>query len=185
MTPESLKQLRLSRDLTREELAKELQCSASAIVHWEGGQREIPSWVEEKMLRTLKITLPLDELHWILSESILSGQSAESILADAIRLWLRNRHISPSGDNIIDATSALTGIPVAQTAAENIAAETTQKPASTTTPQRTSYESGQKLLARRRREQQPETREPRTENPRPLSGGHGGAEHKQCAAEEV
>lgn len=102
MTPATLLHLRKSRGLTREELATELGgCTAQAIVKWERGERAIPEWVEEKMLRTLKVTLPLEELHWLLSESISSGQSAESILAEAIRLWLHNRQKPTSKDNII------------------------------------------------------------------------------------
>ncbi len=109
MTPETLLHLRKSRSLTREELATELGgCTAQAIVKWERGERTIPDWVEEKMLRTIKVTLPLDELHWLLTEALTTGQSAESILADALRLWLHNRQKPVSQANVIEAKQDFT-----------------------------------------------------------------------------
>lgn len=90
MKPQQLETLRKSRGLTREELATELGgCTAQAIVKWERGERSIPAWVEEKMMRAIPVTLPLDELHLLLTEAQRSGQSAESIIAEAIRLWLK------------------------------------------------------------------------------------------------
>lgn len=90
MKAEQLETLRKSRGLTREELANELGgCTAQAIVKWERGERSIPAWVEEKMMRSIPITLPLDELHLLLAEAQASGKSAETIIAEAIRLWLK------------------------------------------------------------------------------------------------
>ena len=62
LTPEQLRHLREQRRLTREELAKELDCSASAIVQWEGGKRAIPSWVGDKMFSKLEVTFSMEEL---------------------------------------------------------------------------------------------------------------------------
>lgn len=43
------------------------------------------------MMRSIPVTLPLDELHLLLSESQSSGMAAETIIAEAIRLWLKSR----------------------------------------------------------------------------------------------
>jgi transcriptional regulator with XRE-family HTH domain len=91
MKPETLRHLRETRSLTREQLAVVLGCSAAAIVQWEAGRREIPGWVEEKMMRSIPVKLPLDELHLLLTEAQSSGLAAENIIAEAIRLWLKSR----------------------------------------------------------------------------------------------
>ena len=89
MKPQQLESLRKSRGLTREQLAAELGgCTAQAIVKWERGERAIPAWVEEKMMRCIPVTLPLDELHLLLTEAQSSGLAAETIIAEALRLWL-------------------------------------------------------------------------------------------------
>lgn len=89
MKPQQLESLRKSRGLTREQLAAELGgCTAQAIVKWERGERAIPAWVEEKMMRCIPVTLPLDELHLLLTEAQASGLAAETIIAEALRLWL-------------------------------------------------------------------------------------------------
>lgn len=62
ITPEYLRWLREQRKMTRDELAKELDCSASAIVQWEGGTRSIPSWVADKMFSKLPVTFSVQEL---------------------------------------------------------------------------------------------------------------------------
>ncbi|MCG3206299.1 MAG: hypothetical protein KCHDKBKB_03033 [Elusimicrobia bacterium] len=92
MTKEQLESLRKSRGLTREQLAADLGgCTAQAIVKWERGERAIPAWVEEKMMRAIPVTLPLDELHLLLDEAQASGLSADQIIAEAIRLWLKTK----------------------------------------------------------------------------------------------
>lgn len=62
ITPDQLLYLRKQRGLTRDELANELKCSASAIVHWEGGTREIPPWVADKMFSKLPVEFSVEEL---------------------------------------------------------------------------------------------------------------------------
>jgi transcriptional regulator with XRE-family HTH domain len=109
MTGTQLRHLRESRGLTREQLAAELgDCTASTLNKWEREINPVPTWVEEKMLRTLKVTLPLEELHWLLDEAITTGQSAETILADALRLWLHNRQKTDSKQNVIEASKDFT-----------------------------------------------------------------------------
>lgn len=99
MTPETLRTLRESRGLTREELAIELKCSASAIVQWEGGKRSIPDWVEEKMLSTVQVQLPLSDLHSLLDYARESGESFETFLSTAVREYIarhRSKQLAPS-----------------------------------------------------------------------------------------
>lgn len=62
LTPEQLFHLRKERGLTREELAKELDCSAGAIVQWEGNKRTIPSWVADKMYAKFPLNFTVQEL---------------------------------------------------------------------------------------------------------------------------
>lgn len=92
MKASQLEHLRKTRGLTREELAKALGgCTAQAIVKWERGERQIPAWVEEKMMRSIPVSLPLDELYAVLDEAARTGQSAEHIIGEALRLWLSAR----------------------------------------------------------------------------------------------
>jgi transcriptional regulator with XRE-family HTH domain len=91
MTPETLKQLRKDRGLTREELASQLGCSASAIVHWEGGAREIPSWVEEKMLKNIQLTFPLEQLHEMMNMARDLEMSFEDLLKESIQHVITTR----------------------------------------------------------------------------------------------
>jgi|GEM_PF-2131296 len=94
MTAEQLRHLRESRDLTRDELASELQCSASAIVHWEGGKRSIPAWVEEKMLRKVKVEMPLEDLDILLEHARATGKNFQQVLGDALRRYLRDEQVT-------------------------------------------------------------------------------------------
>ena len=89
MTPETLRYLREQRGLTREELAEFLgDCSASTVNKWERNINPVPAWVEDKMLRSIPITLPLDELYLLINEAHKANRSAASILGESIRLWL-------------------------------------------------------------------------------------------------
>jgi transcriptional regulator with XRE-family HTH domain len=99
MTPEYLRDLRESRGLTRDELATELGCSASAIVQWELNKRAIPAWVEEKMLSNVEIKFPISDLHTLLDYARESGESFETFLSTAVREYLanhRSKQVAPS-----------------------------------------------------------------------------------------
>jgi len=91
MTSEILLHLRKQRMLTREELAKELGCSASAIVHWEGGAREIPEWVAEKMYRTIPIEFTIDELAELYDICRELKVGMHQLVADALRPMIQDR----------------------------------------------------------------------------------------------
>jgi transcriptional regulator with XRE-family HTH domain len=62
ITSEQLLHLRKERGLTREQLALELDCSAGAIVQWEGKKRSIPSWVADKMFAKFPLNFTVQEL---------------------------------------------------------------------------------------------------------------------------
>lgn len=62
ITPEQLQHLRKERGLTREQLALELNCSAGAIVQWEGNKRSIPSWVADKLFAKIPLQFTVVEL---------------------------------------------------------------------------------------------------------------------------
>ncbi len=106
MNKETLLQLRKDRGLTREKLATELGCSASALVHWEGGSRAIPDWVEEKMLRSFPIELPLEEIHALLDLARENNESFDKILAQAIRAYLASKRTAPLKKPLAPVTAA-------------------------------------------------------------------------------
>jgi transcriptional regulator with XRE-family HTH domain len=108
MTSEILLHLRKQRMLTREELAKELGCSASAIVHWEGGAREIPDWVAEKMYRTLPIEFTIDELAELYDICRELKVGMHQLVADALRPMIRDR----ISQRELKAQKPLSGCPV-------------------------------------------------------------------------
>lgn len=91
MTPEILLHLRKQRMLTREELAKDIGCSASAIVQWEGGTRAIPDWVAEKMYRTIPIEFTIDELAELYDICRELKVGMHQLVADALRPMIQDR----------------------------------------------------------------------------------------------
>lgn len=91
ITPEQLRYLREQRKMTREELAKELDCSAGAIVQWEGAKRAIPSWVADKMFSKLPITFTVQELGEMYDLCREEACSMTELIQDAIRYTLQKR----------------------------------------------------------------------------------------------
>lgn len=91
ITPDQLRYLREQRDLTRDELAKELDCSAGAIVQWEGGKRAIPSWVADKMWRQLPLDFNVEELAQLLELARTEGLTLIELLTDAAKSILAQR----------------------------------------------------------------------------------------------
>ena len=89
MTPTQFKTLRNSRGYTRDELGVILGISASAIVQWERGTRSIPAWAAEKMIRTVSISLPLEDLALLLQECTTQGNDFSAYLTEIIRAHLR------------------------------------------------------------------------------------------------
>jgi len=114
MTPQQLRHLREARGLTREELARELKCSAGAIVQWEGNSRAIPTWVVDKMLESATITLPLKELHELIDIALQREADFGSILADAIRAYIANQRGEDKVSQFPDPKPAQNPAPQAQ-----------------------------------------------------------------------
>lgn len=86
MSPEELRSLRERRGLTRDQLASDLGgCTAQAIVKWERGERPIPSWVEEKMLRNMQLEFPLEEVNELLHLAKEAGMDFKDLLIEAAR----------------------------------------------------------------------------------------------------
>lgn len=102
ITPEQLRWMREERRMTREELAKELDCSASAIVHWEGGKRAIPAWVADKMFAKLPITFTVQDLAEMYELCREQACTMSELIQDSVRALLEERRAAqtPSHTNI-------------------------------------------------------------------------------------
>jgi len=73
-------------------MAEELgDCSPSTINKWERGINPVPNWVEEKLLRTTKFDLPIEDLHVLLDYARENGSNFEEIMAIAVREYLTAR----------------------------------------------------------------------------------------------
>jgi transcriptional regulator with XRE-family HTH domain len=94
ITPEQLLQLRKDRKLTRQELAKELGCSAGAIVQWEGRKRGIPAWVADKMYANLPLEFSIQELEEMFQLCQHLGCSMTELLQNSVRATL-TQHSKP------------------------------------------------------------------------------------------
>ncbi len=88
MTGDQLKALRISRGLTREQFAAEFNTSASTLNKWERNINPVPDWVEEKALRNVPLTLPLEALARLLDYSRNHDMPFERVLALAIQQYL-------------------------------------------------------------------------------------------------
>jgi len=98
ITPDQLRYLREQRRMTRDELAEELKCSASAIVHWEGGKREIPSWVADKMFAKLPIEFTVQELAEMYDLCREEAFSMGELIQEAVRMRLEQRRAAQTKD---------------------------------------------------------------------------------------
>ena len=91
ITPDQLRYLREQRRMTRDELAVELKCSASAIVQWEGCKREIPSWVADKIFAKLPIEFTVQELSEMYDLCREEAFSMGELIQEAVRMRLEQR----------------------------------------------------------------------------------------------
>jgi transcriptional regulator with XRE-family HTH domain len=97
MTGIELRTIREAKKCTREQFAVELKgCTAQAIVKWERDERPIPAWVEEKLLRSVEVTLPLAELAQLLNAAVTQHRGFEELLVEALREWLTNHPTKPA-----------------------------------------------------------------------------------------
>lgn len=78
--------------MTREQLAADLgDCSPSTINKWERNINPVPEWVAEKMLNSVRISFPIDELHELLDLARSEDLSFEDLLSEAIRELVKAR----------------------------------------------------------------------------------------------
>jgi DNA-binding transcriptional regulator YiaG len=91
MTSDQLEHLRKSRRLTRAQLAQELgDCSASTVVNWESGRSPVPAWVEDKMLQSVRVELPLAKLYSLYALAARKRIPFEEMLSDAISQYVES-----------------------------------------------------------------------------------------------
>lgn len=106
MTGDQLKELRTGRGLTRAQMAAELgDCSPSTINKWERGINPVPNWVEEKLLRTTKFELPVEDLHLLLDYAREQGITFEEVMAFAVREYLAARR-KPAPGKVVHLPTA-------------------------------------------------------------------------------
>lgn len=91
MTGADIKNLRASRKQTLREMAESIgDISHTTIKRWEENPNEpVPTWVEERIFRTMPITLPLETLDALLEIARNSGQSAEKLIATALKDFVK------------------------------------------------------------------------------------------------
>ena len=88
MTPAQLKAFCEAKNLTQKDLAQLLGTSPQNITNWIKGKHDIPTWVEKELFRTVKIPLPIEDLHSLVEHARREHQPLETILAAAIRAYL-------------------------------------------------------------------------------------------------
>ena len=98
MTADQLKAFCAAKLLSQKELATLLGTSPQNITNWIKGKHDIPSWVEKELYRTVKIPLPIEDLHALVEYARRHDQPLESLLAEAIRDYLT----APSRRQIIE-----------------------------------------------------------------------------------
>lgn len=129
ITPDQLLYLRKQRGLTREELAKELKCSAGAIVQWEGGKREIPPWVANKMFSKLPVEFTMEELNELFDICRELNCTMGELLGDSVRHLIEERR-----NQRIEKIQAGSGKSVEDQACADTAPSTDSSPPSPQTP---------------------------------------------------
>ncbi len=89
MTGPQLKALRIQRDLTQPQLAEFLgDTTASTVSKWEKDTHPIPQWVEDKMLSSTTLSLPLDMLQQIMTYATAHQTDFAGLLTRALRAYL-------------------------------------------------------------------------------------------------
>lgn len=91
ITPDQLRFLREQRKMTRDELAKELDCSAGAIVQWERATRPIPSWVADKMFAKLPVSFTVQELAEMYDLCREEAFTMSELIQEAVRRLINER----------------------------------------------------------------------------------------------
>ncbi|MBP7951409.1 MAG: helix-turn-helix transcriptional regulator [Verrucomicrobiales bacterium] len=85
MNGPDLRALRENRKLSQSELAAYLgDTTTSTISRWENSRDPVPAWVAEKMLRTVEITLPMQELEALIEAARRQNMSFSALLRQSI-----------------------------------------------------------------------------------------------------
>lgn len=93
MTGAQLKHLRISRGWNLREMATAIgDVSHTSIMRWENAPDEtIPSWIDERLFRTMPITLPLEDLHALLDLAREEGLTFQQLLASSLKSYIAER----------------------------------------------------------------------------------------------
>ncbi|MBK9496935.1 MAG: helix-turn-helix transcriptional regulator [Xanthomonadales bacterium] len=84
--------MRESRKWSQTELADFLgDVTFATISKWEKGISPIPQWAQDKLLSSVRLSLPLHELAELLSYAREDGKTFEETLALALRAYLHSR----------------------------------------------------------------------------------------------
>lgn len=107
MTGAQLKHIRISRGWNLREMANAIgDVSHTSIMRWENNPSEaIPSWIDERLFRTMPITLPLEDLHALLDLAREEGLTFQEMLAGALKSYVAEK----KPDNVTGLYSHLTG----------------------------------------------------------------------------
>lgn len=101
MTGAQLKHIRLSRGWKLRDMAAALKdVSHTTIMRWEDDcpSDPVPSWVTERLFRTMPVTLPLEDLQALLEMAREEKLPFEQILSGALRAYLEQKATQP--DNV-------------------------------------------------------------------------------------
>jgi len=91
MTGRELKALREGRNMTQSELSAFLGDSTpGTLSRWEKGVHTIPQWVEEKLLSTATVTLPLTALRELMAVAADRRMDFDALLGNAIQAYVQN-----------------------------------------------------------------------------------------------
>lgn len=92
MTGSELRALRESRKWSQSELAEFLgDVGYGAVAKWEKNLSTVPQWAQDKLLSSVRLSLPLHELAELLSYAREDGKTFEETLAHALRAYLHSR----------------------------------------------------------------------------------------------
>jgi len=95
MTGPQLKSMRASRKMSQAELSAFLgDSTAGTVSRWEKGMHPIPQWVEEKLLSTVTVTLPLTALQELMILAADRRMDFQDFLGNAIQAYIE-KHPAP------------------------------------------------------------------------------------------
>ena len=89
MTGAELRAIRTSRNWSQTDLADYVgDTTTSTVSRWEKDVIAIPAWVVDKLLSSVTLAMPINELAELLQHTTAQKQSFPDILAEAVREYL-------------------------------------------------------------------------------------------------